>query len=76
MQRLDKNELDSLNDAEDNLDYNTADSVELVNLSSTRYHTRSRERSTGRDVGNIRLTDTDTEAEEEDLLLSPGKRQR
>ena len=75
MQRLNRSDFDILNNTEENTNSNIA--VELGNLGSTQYHTRSRERSTiGGSLNNIQLADTDTEADEDELLLSPGKRQQ
>ena len=53
--------------------------MELGSLTTATYyqsHGRERRGRSKRSVNNARLTDTDTEAEEDELLLSPGKRRK
>ena len=79
MQRSNRNAIQILNNHEDTQESNLIDSVELGSLATTTYyHPQSRERKSESIISanNARLADTDTEAEEDDLLLSPGKRQQ
>ena len=79
MQRLNRNDIQLLNNHEVDQESDVIDSVELENRASTNYyHSQGRERKSrsGISANNVRLADTDTEAEEDELLLSPGKRRQ
>ena len=79
MQRQNRNDIEILNNHEGAEESNIIDSVELGSLTTTTYyHSQGRDRKSGPRISanNIHLADTDTEAEEDDLLLSPGKRQQ
>ena len=79
MQKHHQSEGETLNSHKESEGTNFNDSVELGSLTTaTYYQSQGRERR-GRSktsVNNARLTDTDTEGEEDELLLSPGKRRQ
>ena len=79
MQKHHQGEAEILNNHEETQDPNFNDAVELGSLTTATYyqsHGRERRGRSKKSVNNARLTDTDTEAEEDELLLSPGKRRQ
>ena len=79
MQRLTQNDAEILNNHEEASDSNFNDSVELGKLATATFHHnqgRDRRGRSRKSMNNLPLVDTDTEGEEDDLLLSPGKRQQ
>ena len=79
MQRQIQSDAEILNNHEEAQDSIFGDSVELGSLTTASYHrTQSRDKRARarKSMNNARLADTDTEGEEDDLLLSPGKRQQ
>lgn len=73
MQMLARNDPGTLNDQDADQVSRSIDFVELDSLGPNRYHNQGRGRTT---VVKNPLSDPDTDAEEDDLLLSPGKRQQ
>ena len=79
MQRLIQHEAEILNNREELQEAVLNDTVELESLSTATYHRSQGPSSRGRphkSMNNLPLIETDTEAEEDDLLLSPGKRKQ
>ena len=79
MQRQIQSDAEILNNHEEVQDSIFGDSVELGSLPTASYHrTQGRDKrgKSRRSINNAHLAETDTEAEEDDLLLSPGKRQQ
>ena len=78
MQRQNQAEAEILNNHEEVHDSIFGDSVELDSLATASYHrtqVRVNKGKSRKSMNNAHLAETDTEAEEDDLLLSPGKRQ-
>ena len=76
MQRQNQSEAEILNNHEEDSIF--GDSVELDSLATASYHrtqVRVNKGKSRKSMNNAHLAETDTEAEEDDLLLSPGKRQ-
>ena len=80
MQKHNQSEGETLNNHKESEDTEFNDAVELGSLTTATYyqsHGRERQRRSRKPVNNLpRLTDTDTEGEEDELLLSPGKRRQ
>ena len=79
MQKHHQSDGETLNNHKETEETNFNDTVELGSLTTATYcqsHGRERRGRSKRSVNNARLTDTDTEAEEDELLLSPGKRRK
>ena len=79
MQRLIQHDAEILNNREELQESVLNDTVELESLSTATYHRSQGRSSRGRpkkSMNNLPLIETDTEAEEDDLLLSPGKRKQ
>ena len=79
MQRLIQHEAEILNNREELQESVLNDTVKLESLSTATYHRSQGRSSRGRpqkSMNNLPLIETDTEAEEDDLLLSPGKRKQ
>jgi hypothetical protein len=79
MQRQIQSDGEILNNHEEVQDSIFGDTVELGSLTTasyTRTQTRDKKGKSRKSVNNAHLAETDTDAEEDDLLLSPGKRQQ
>jgi len=80
MQKHNQSEGETLNNHKETEETEFNDAVELGSLTTATYyqsHGRERQRRSRKPVNNLpRLTDTDTEGEEDELLLSPGKRRQ